>query len=52
MMPKTSIFSIAVAAFVVPIVAVVAMNYEQIKESQEVDPKTAKGKVLFFTSSS
>lgn len=51
-MPKTTVFAIAAAAFIVPIVAVVAVNLEQIQESQKVDPKTAKGKVLFFTSPS
>lgn len=40
---------IAFLAFAFPVVAVLAMNWEQIQEGLKIEAKTARGKVLFFT---
>jgi len=49
-MSKLTVFYIAIAAFAIPILAAVALNYEALQERFEIDPRTAPGKVLFFTS--
>lgn len=41
---------IALATFLVPVAAVVALRWDEVKELNELDPATAPGEVLFFTS--
>jgi len=49
-MSKVTVFYVATAAFVIPVLVAVALNYNAIQEHFRIDPQTAPGKVLFFTS--
>ena len=50
-MSTDKVIMIAAAAFLVPIVGTVVLNNDKIQEALTVDPLTAEGHLLFFTSS-
>ena len=44
------LFLIAVFVFMIPITVVLGMQWEEVVKFVSVDPTTAKGYVLYFTS--